>query len=112
MDVEPFVALQADQLRAEEVGEHLGQFGLAHARVALDQQGTPEPEEQKDDGRQLLVGHVAFASEAVNDGVDLGAWAHWLGHGAFLRCNVQWYSAAFEEAAEEATDGVADGLKK
>ena len=33
--VEPFVALQADQLRAEHVGEHFRAFGLADAGRAL-----------------------------------------------------------------------------
>ena len=37
-DVEPFVALQPDELPAERLREHLGDLGLADARLAFEEQ--------------------------------------------------------------------------
>ena len=36
--VEPFVALQPDQLHAERFGQHFAQFGLPYPRRPLDEQ--------------------------------------------------------------------------
>ena len=57
--VEPFVALQADQLRAAHRGERLRDFGLAHAGVALEQQRAAEIEHQQQRRRERALGDVA-----------------------------------------------------
>ena len=46
-DVEPLVALQADQLSPERLGQHLGDLGLADARLAFQEQRPPHLERQE-----------------------------------------------------------------
>ena len=63
--VEPLVALQADQLAPEHVGQHLGHLGLAHARLALERQRAAQHEREVDRREQPLVGEVALLGEAA-----------------------------------------------
>ena len=56
--VEPFVALQADQVGLEHAGHDLGDLGLAHAGVAFDQQRLLEVEGQVHRGRHRRIGDV------------------------------------------------------
>ena len=62
-DVETLVALQADQLAAERGGEHLGDLGLADARLAFEQQRPAEPQAQEHDRRQRALGDIMGARQ-------------------------------------------------
>ena len=66
--VEPFVALQPDQPRAEHVGEHLGALGLADAGRPFDEQRLLEREHDLQRGRERLVDDEAALAEAGADG--------------------------------------------
>ena len=61
LDVEALVALQADQLGAEQAREHLRELGLADAGVALDEQGLAHLAGEEDRGRDGGLGDVAVA---------------------------------------------------
>ncbi len=63
VDVEALVALQPDQPRAEAAREHLGELGLADARLALEQQRPLELEREEHRGRDRSVGDVAALAE-------------------------------------------------
>ena len=65
--VQTFIALQADQVRREQAGEHLGDFGLPHARVAFDQERLVQLEREMQRGRDGRVGHVRFAIELLEE---------------------------------------------
>ena len=56
--VEPLVALQADQVGVEHPRQHLGDLGLADARVALDQERLLERHRQVHRGRDGGIGDV------------------------------------------------------
>ena len=71
-DVEAFVALQAHELLAERRGQHLGDLGLADARLAFEEQRAAHLEREKDAGREAAVGDVVVAVEQREDGVDGG----------------------------------------
>ena len=58
VDVQTLVALQPDQPGIEGRGEHLGDLGLAHACLTLQEQRTPELQRQIDGYRQAAVGNV------------------------------------------------------
>ena len=66
--VEPFVALQADQLGAEHLGEHFRALGLADAGRPLDEQRLLEREHDLQRGGERLVDDEAALAEAVVDG--------------------------------------------
>ena len=68
--VDALVALQADQLAAGPAGQHLRHLGLAHARLALQQQRALEPDGEEDRGGQALVGQVVVLGEGGADVVD------------------------------------------
>ena len=76
--VEALIALEPDQLAAEAVGQHLGDLGLADARLALEEQRPPHAEREEQHRRQRPVGHVAAGLEQFERGVD-GSGG--LGHG-------------------------------
>jgi hypothetical protein len=63
------VALQAYESRAGGGGEGLGHLGLAHARLALDQQRLAQLGGQEDRGGQCAVGEVALLGERLADRV-------------------------------------------
>ena len=65
--VEAFVALQPDQLGAVHGGQRLGDFGLADAGFAFEQQRALEKFHQPQRGRDIAVGDVADGGELVGD---------------------------------------------
>src|SRR5437773_7821913 len=69
-EVDAFVALQADQPRAEHVGHDLGRFGLADPGLALDEQGLFELQGEVDGGRQRPVADVPPLTQTSLDVVD------------------------------------------
>ena len=66
--VEAFVALEANQLRAEHLGEHFRALGLADAGRPLDEQGLLEGEHDLQRGGKRLVDDEAALAEAIVDG--------------------------------------------
>ena len=74
-DVEPLVALQADQTAVQGLGQDLADLGLADAGLALEKQRPTELERKIESGRERAVGDVVAAREqrlGVVDGGDLG----------------------------------------
>ncbi len=65
--IEPLVTLQADQFGAVRRGKRLGYLGLADARLAFEQQRTPEQMHQRDRGRKLTVGDIAGSGQSLRD---------------------------------------------
>ena len=78
-DVEPFVALQPHQPLAEGRREHLGDLGLAHTRLALQEQRASHPECEEHARREPAVGEIVVPVEQRHDGVDIGRQRGW-GH--------------------------------
>src|SRR5205823_14195201 len=75
-EVDSLVALEPDQARAQHVGHHLGRLGLAHARLAFDEEGLLELQGQKDRGREGAVADVAPLAQAALDVLDRRRCAH------------------------------------
>ncbi len=69
-DVETLIALQAQQLAAERIGEHLGDFGLADAGLAFEEQRPSELQRQMHGGCQTAVGDIVAPRQQVDRGVD------------------------------------------
>jgi hypothetical protein len=67
VDVDPLVALQADEPRADRAGERLGDLGLADACLALDEQRLAELGAEEDGGGQRPVREVALPRERLAD---------------------------------------------
>ena len=61
VDVEPFVALQANQLGLEQLRQHFRELGLSAAGFSFDQQRLAHLAGEEHGGRDGLVGHVAEA---------------------------------------------------
>ena len=61
--------MHADQLAAVQRRERLGDFRLADARLALEQQGALEMVHHPERGRKVAVGDIADLREARSDGV-------------------------------------------
>jgi hypothetical protein len=71
-DVEALVALQPDELGSPQPRQDLGDLGLPHAGVALDEEGLLQvlhEEQRRGDG---VVGDVALAGHRLQQGSDLG----------------------------------------
>ena len=66
--VEPFVALQPNQPRAQHLGEDLGALGLADAGGTFNQQRLLEREHDLQRGREGLVDDERVIAEAGADG--------------------------------------------
>ena len=64
-DIEPLVALQADQVGLEGLGYRGGQRRLAHARLPLQEQRTPQPKCQEQRYGQAAVGDVAARGQPL-----------------------------------------------
>ena len=64
-DVEPFVALQANQIGAERGGHRGGQRGLADAGLALEEQRPLQAEREKQRNGKAAVRHVVLVGEAL-----------------------------------------------
>ena len=62
-DVDALVALEADQARAEHVGERLRDLGLADARLALEQQRLAELQRHVQHRRETAIGEVRALAE-------------------------------------------------
>jgi hypothetical protein len=69
VDVDAFVALQADQARAGGPGERLRHLGLPDAGLPLDEQRQPELAGEEDGRRQGAVGEVALLAQRLADRV-------------------------------------------
>ena len=69
-DIQPLVALQADQFGAEPGGQHLGDLGLADARLALEQQRPAQRDRQVDGCREAAVSNVVLARQQLAQLVD------------------------------------------
>ena len=68
--VQAFVALQAHQRAPERDGEHLGDFGLADAGLALEEQGTAKLQRQKDAGGEPSIAEIVVLREQREHAVD------------------------------------------
>ncbi len=69
-DVEPLVALQADQPPAERRRKHLRDLGLPDPGFALEEQGPSKLQGEKKDRRERAVGDVARVLEQGQRVVD------------------------------------------
>ena len=74
VDVDALVALQADQGCPRRRGQRLGDLGLAHAGLALDEERLAELGGEEDGGGQGRVGEVALARERLADRPWCGQW--------------------------------------
>src|SRR6266566_2259561 len=63
-DVEPLVALQADQPRRRGLGKCFGRLGLADTRLTLEEQGLLECKREVERGREAPLGQILRAPEA------------------------------------------------
>ena len=64
------VALQAQQLARQHLGQGLGQLGLADAGFALQQQRAAQAQGQKGRSSQAPIGEVARALQGLGERVD------------------------------------------
>ncbi len=69
-DIETFVALQPDEMTGERRREHLGDLGLADARLAFEKQRPAHLEREKEHGRERPVGEIIGRREQIEGGVD------------------------------------------
>ncbi len=69
-EVEALVALEADERRQERPAQDLGDLGLAHPRLALEEQRLLHPEGQEKAGRQPGVGDVVVPRQRLGGAVD------------------------------------------
>ena len=75
-DIEPLVALQADERSAEGRGENLGNLGLADASLAFEEQRPFQAQRQEQDSRQRPVGHIIGGGQQAEGFIDgTGQWA-------------------------------------
>ena len=74
--LQPVVTLQADQLALQRQGQRLGQFGLADARLAFEQQRSLQFERQEHGSRQAPVGKVTGVLQSLRQGVYGGERCH------------------------------------
>src|SRR5207237_5114410 len=65
--VQPLVALEPDEAPGRDLGQGLGQLGLAYPRRAFDEHGAPHSLGQEDDGGNPSVGDVAGVLEVLLD---------------------------------------------
>jgi hypothetical protein len=75
VDVQPLVALEPDQRPAGEASEHLGDLGLSHAGVALDEKRLSHFGREIERRRDRGLGDVALARHRLLDLGDLGSHA-------------------------------------
>ena len=64
-DVEPFVALQPDQIGVERRRDGGGQRGLADAGLALEEQRPAEPQREEERHREAVVGDVMLRGKTL-----------------------------------------------
>ena len=70
-DVEPLIALQADQPPPQRLGQNLADLGLADPGLAFEEQRPLKPESEEQRRRQRPVGDVAPGGEQLHDGIDV-----------------------------------------
>ena len=70
VDAEAFVALDADQLGAERLGERLGQLGLADAGFTFQEERSLEGEGEEGGGGEAAVGDVVLPGQEGDDVID------------------------------------------
>jgi hypothetical protein len=66
-DIDAFVTLKADQFATRCGGHRLGEFRLADARLAFEQQRPLQCHREEYRGRNTLVGQVALLGEGGTD---------------------------------------------
>ena len=71
-NIEALVALQPDQPAPERRRQHLGDFGLADAGLALDEQRPPHAQREIKHRRQRAVGDVVGLGQQIERGIDGG----------------------------------------
>ena len=64
-DVEPFVALQPDEIGLERSRDRARQRGLADAGLALEEQRPAEPEREEEGDGQAVVGDVVLRGQTL-----------------------------------------------
>ena len=69
-NVEPFVALQADQLAAERGRQNLCDFGLADAGLAFEKQRPSHAQRQIGHRRQRALGEIAARGQQLEHAID------------------------------------------
>src|SRR5690606_12523865 len=75
-DVQSLIALQANQVGAEDRGQNLGDLGLADAGLAFEQQRLGQLQRQENRRREARVGDILLRPESllnVFDGVQAGS---------------------------------------
>ncbi len=75
-DVDALVALQANELGVERGGQRFGDFRLAHARFAFDEQRPSELQREIDGNRQAAFADVVFPGQKLLKVVDGRGEAH------------------------------------
>ena len=105
--VEPFVALEPDQLGVEQPGEHLPQLGLARPGRPFRQQRLLDRERQEERRLDARGGDVARGAEPLADALEHRLGARIVGE-TILRKGTDF---DFDRPGEFAPDG-ADGLER
>jgi len=70
-DIEPLIALQPDQAAPQRPGQHLGDLGLADARLPFEQDRSFHLQREEDDGGERAISHI-FARRQQRLGVGDG----------------------------------------
>jgi hypothetical protein len=65
VEIDALVALEPDQPRAGRTCERLGDLGLAHARLALQQERLFERDREVCGSREAPVGEIALARQGL-----------------------------------------------
>ena len=68
--VEALVALQPDQFRVQDLGQHLGHFRFPHPSFSFEEQGTGQAVGEVDRNRQGPVGQIAVFAEGRGHFID------------------------------------------
>ncbi len=63
--IEPLVALKADELGLEDVGEGFGHLGLSHSGFSLEEDGLLKRKRKVEGGGQRPVGDVSLFLESL-----------------------------------------------
>src|SRR5258707_15674558 len=70
--VDAFIALQADEPRAQHAGHHLRSLGLTDARLAFDEEGLGELQGEEDRRRKAAIADVLALAKPLLDVLDRG----------------------------------------
>ena len=70
VEVDPLVALEADQARLRGLGERLRDLGLPDAGLALEQERLLQGLREEDRRREAAIGQVTLRRERLEDFVD------------------------------------------